>query len=101
MPKKNKKRTKEKKIIEYKSKLERVAEVVDVFTKLRENGLTQQNPDILLFKNLCNEYITDGESRDGKIKLHGTKPSHRIAPPHVFVTKMHQAHKTEASLEGR
>mgnify|MGYP003687141865 CR=1 FL=1 len=73
MPKKNKKRTKEKKIIEYKSKLERVAEVVDVFTKLRENGLTQQNPDILLFKNLCNEYITDGESRDGKIKLHGTK----------------------------
>ena len=71
----NKKRgdRKQKKIIEYKTKLDRVAEVVDVFIKLRENGLTQQNPDIQTFKNLCNEYITNGKSRDGKIKLHGTK----------------------------
>lgn len=71
----NKKRgdRKQKKIIEYKTKLDRVAEVVDVFIKLRENGLTQQNPDIQTFKNLCNEYITNGEPRDGKIKLHGTK----------------------------
>lgn len=64
---------KKKKIIETKSKLERVAEVVDVFLKLRENGLTQENPDIQSFKRLCNEYIIDGESRDGRIKLHGTK----------------------------
>ena len=73
MPNNNKKIKKVKKIIEYKTKLDRVAEVVDVFTKLKDNGLTQQNPDIQTFKNLCNEYITNGEPRDGKIKLHGTK----------------------------
>lgn len=70
----NKKKTKTiKKPIEYKSKIERVAEVVDVFTKLRENGLTQQNPDILTFKEICNKYIMNGEPTDGKIKIHGTK----------------------------
>lgn len=69
----NKKIKKIKKTIEYKSKFERIAEVVDVFTKLRENDLTQKNPDILRFKNLCNKYILDGEPSNGKIKLNGTK----------------------------
>jgi hypothetical protein len=69
----NKKNKKTKKKIEYKSKLERVAEVVEVFTKLRENGLTQQNTDIQLFKEICNTYIENGDSNNGKIKIHGTK----------------------------
>ena len=69
----NKKTKKIKKTIEYKSKFDRIAEVVDVFTKLRENGLTQQNPDIVRFKELCNKYINDGKPRNGKIKLNGTK----------------------------
>ena len=72
MPNKKKQKNK-KKFVEYKSKLDRVAEVVDVFTKLRENGLTQQNPDIQRFKEICNTYIRNGEPKDGKLKLHGTK----------------------------
>jgi len=69
----NKKTKKIKKTIECKSRFDRIAEVVDVFTKLRENGLTQTNPDIIRFKDLCNKYINDGKPSDGKIKLHGTK----------------------------
>lgn len=73
MNKKKRKTKKIKKIPENKSKKDRIAEVVDVFLNLRKNGLTQHNPDINYFKGICNTYIEDGNSKQGKVKIHGTK----------------------------
>lgn len=73
MAKGSKKSKRVKKEIVYKTLPERVSEVVDVFIKLRNLGLTQQNPNIKEFKAICDTYILDGIYRQGRLHIRGEK----------------------------
>ena len=68
-----KKKTKKVKTIVLKSKTDRVIEVIRVIKKLRNLGLDDKFEGIKEFNKITREYIDDGESRQGKIKLIGTK----------------------------
>ena len=70
MPKKKKNKIKIKKL---KSEEERVSEVIHVFKQLRDFGLSSNDENIKKFREICNDYIKDGLSRSGKIKLLGFK----------------------------
>lgn len=70
MPKNKKNKIKIKKL---KSKEERLAEVIHVFKQLRDFGLSSNDENIKKFREICNDYIMDGSSRCGKIKLTGFK----------------------------
>ena len=70
MGKKNKKTKKE---VVLKTKVDRIREIVEVTKKLRNLGLDQNYEGIIEFNKITREYIEDGESRQGKIKILGTK----------------------------
>lgn len=73
MTKGSKKGKRVKRIIVYKTIPERISEVVDVLIKLRNLGLTQQNPDIQEFKAICDAYVRDGVYRKGRLHIRGEK----------------------------
>ena len=68
-----KKSKKEKKEVELKTKVDRIREIVEVTKKLRNLGLDKNYEGIIEFNKITREYIEDGESRQGKIKILGTK----------------------------
>ena len=70
MGKKNKK---PKKVILLKTRADRIREIVEVTKKLRNLGLDKNYEGIIEFNKITREYIEDGESRQGKIKISGTK----------------------------
>lgn len=70
MGKKNKKTKKE---VVLKTKVDRIREIVEVTKKLRNLGLDKNYVGIAEFNKITREYIEDGESRQGKIKILGTK----------------------------
>ena len=70
MGKKNKKMKKE---VVLKTKVDRIREIVEVTKKLRNLGLDKNYEGIIEFNKITREYIEDGESRQGKIKILGTK----------------------------
>ena len=61
------------KVKELKTKEDRVSEVIRVFKQFRDFGLSSEDENIKNFRKICNEYINDGYSRSGKIKLFGFK----------------------------
>ena len=69
----DKKKNKTKKIIVLKSREDRVKEIVEVFKKLRNLGIDNKFDGISEFNAICKEYIKGGESKQGKIKILGTK----------------------------
>lgn len=69
----NKKKKKEKKKVELKTKEDRQGEILEIIAKLRDLGLSKEINGIKEFTDICREYINDGLSRSGKVKLLGTK----------------------------
>ena len=68
-----KKIKKEKKQVELKTRIDRIREIVEITKKLRNLGLDKNYDGIIEFNKITREYIEDGESRQGKIKILGTK----------------------------
>tara|TARA_B100001093_G_C26305459_1_gene791245 strand:- start:140 stop:427 length:288 start_codon:yes stop_codon:yes gene_type:complete len=68
-----KKKGKKDKIVILKSREDRVREIIEVIKKLRNLGLDNKFEGIKEFNKITREYIEDGESRQGKIKILGTK----------------------------
>ena len=69
MGRKGEKNKKTKKIIVLKSREDRVKEIVEMTKKLRNLGLDNKLDEIKQFNNICREYIDNGESIQGKIKI--------------------------------
>jgi len=57
----------------FKSKEDRVLQVLNIRKKLNNLGLSSQIDGIAKFNNICKDYVNLGYSWSGKIKLHGTK----------------------------
>ena len=70
---KNKKAKKEKVAPILKSKSERLSEVVEVIKKIQGLGFTDDYDGIEDFKQTLKDFVNDGESRQGKVKVIGTK----------------------------
>ena len=68
-----KKRVKKQKVVVLKSREDRVKEIVEISKKLKNLGLDNKIEGIIEFNKITRDYILDGESRQGKIKLIGTK----------------------------
>tara|TARA_B100001093_G_scaffold322833_1_gene308043 strand:- start:2431 stop:2718 length:288 start_codon:yes stop_codon:yes gene_type:complete len=68
-----KKRVKKEKLVILKSREDRIIEVIEVIKKLRNLGLDNKFEGIKEFNKITREYIDDGESRQGKIKIVGSK----------------------------
>ena len=64
---------KKKKIKQYKSKEERSNEVKTLITELNKFGLSPSFPNIKEFYKICKEYVNEGGSYSGKLKLLGLK----------------------------
>ena len=64
-----KKKKKEKKPILLKTKEERLTEIIEVIKKLNNLGLNDTIPGIKEFKTILKEFVQNGESSSGKIKL--------------------------------
>ena len=71
MGKKNKRNR--HKVIELKTRDDRLAEVLDVFANFREVGLNKNIDGVGEFFAMCKNYVNDGEGRSGKIKIPGEK----------------------------
>jgi len=69
MGRKGEKNKKTKKIIVLKSREDRVKEIVEMTKKLRNLGLDNKLDEIKQFNNICRDYIDNGESIQGKIKI--------------------------------
>lgn len=61
------------KIIELKTRDDRLAEVLDVFANFKEIGLSKDIEGVGEFFSMCRDYVNDGEGRSGKIKISGEK----------------------------
>lgn len=72
MTKKNK-HSKIKKEPVYKTKEERLTEVLEIYKKLSNLGLTDDYDGISEFKTELRGFVNDGEFRQGKIKVIGSK----------------------------
>ena len=70
---KKKKTDKTIKTIILRTKEERVSEILEIFKKLKGLGLNTQIDGIVDFKKITNEYIENGGSYNGSIKLYGCK----------------------------
>ena len=68
---KKKKTDKTIKTIILRTKEERVSEILEIFKKLKGLGLNTQIDGIVDFKKITNEYIENGGSYNGSIKLYG------------------------------
>ena len=66
-------RPKRHKTIELKTRDDRLAEVLDVFSNFREVGLNKNINGVGEFFIMCKEYVNDGVGRSGKIKIPGEK----------------------------
>ena len=64
-----KKKKKEKKPVLLKTKEERLTEIIEVIKKLNNLGLNDTIPGIKEFKTILKEFVQNGESCSGKIKL--------------------------------
>ena len=68
-----KKTKKDKKVVVLKTKSDRLTEVLEIFKKIQGLGLTDDYNGIEDFKNTLKDYVNDGEARQGKVKITGTK----------------------------
>ena len=68
-----KKKKNKNKVKKLKSEEDRISEVIHVFKQLRDFGLSADDENIKIFRKICNDYIKDGISRSGKVKLIGFK----------------------------
>ena len=68
-----KKKIKKDKKVNLKSKSERLSEVLEIFKKIQGLGFTDDYNGIEDFKNTLKDYVNDGEARQGKVKIIGTK----------------------------
>ena len=57
----------------YKTKQERLTEVLEIYKKLSNLGLTDDYDGITEFKTELRGFVNDGEFRQGKIKVTGSK----------------------------
>ena len=62
-----------KRIIELKTRDDRLAEVLDVFGNFKEVGLSKHIEGVGDFFSICKDYVNDGGGRSGKIKIPGEK----------------------------
>lgn len=60
----------EKKI---KTKLDRINEIIKIKKKINQLGLSEEHSGIKEFYIYCREYVDNGNSKSGKIKLKGLK----------------------------
>ena len=67
------KNSKIKKEPTYKTKEERLTEVLEIYKKLSNLGLTDDYDGITEFKTELRGFVNDGEFRQGKIKVIGSK----------------------------
>ena len=59
------------KIIELKTRGDRLSEVLDVFANFREVGLNKNIDGVGEFFTMCKDYVNDGHGRSGNIKIPG------------------------------
>ena len=71
MGKKNRK--KGKPMVLLKTKNDRLAEILDIFSKFKQIDLGPKYPGVDEFFQICKAYVNDGLGRDGKIKIKGEK----------------------------
>jgi hypothetical protein len=57
--------------LQYKSKKERLEEVIKVLRLLRNLGIPQQNEGIIEITNILRQWVNDGKYQKGRIKLTG------------------------------
>jgi hypothetical protein len=68
-----KSRNNKDKKISLRTKEERIFDVDEIKHNFRETGLTDQIEDVQIFYDVLDQYIEDGISISGKIKLNGLK----------------------------
>ena len=63
--------------MELKTVSQRLQEMKQVYEKLEEFGINEEDPTVVALKCLCCLFVRDGSSASGSLGLHNTTTGHR------------------------